>query len=181
MRWLNLVKRLFAQGARRPARPIAPQARPGLEQLESRLVPYTTSGNAWPTPQLITLSFVPDGTLISTSGGSTVASNLQATFNAKFGSAAAWQNIILKAAQAWAQQTNINFDVVADDGSSLGSGAYQQGDSAKGDIRIGGYRFGNTNLATAFMPPPVNNYSIAGDIEFNTGQTFNSNGSNYDL
>src|SRR5262249_4670987 len=76
---------------------------------------------------------------------------------------------------------NINFDVLTDDGSSLGSGNYQQGDPAKGDIRIGGYPFGNTNLATAYMPPPVNNYSIAGDIAFNTGQTFNSNGSKYDL
>jgi hypothetical protein len=151
-----------------------------LEQLETRLVPYSVSGNAWPSPQLITISFVPDGTVVSTSGTSYVTSNLFATFNAKFGSAAAWQNIILKAAQSWAQQTNINFAVVPDDGSSSGAGSYQQGDPAKGDIRISGFNFNNTNLATAYMPPPANNYSVAGDIKFNTGQYFN-NGSTYDL
>ncbi|MEI7686470.1 MAG: matrixin family metalloprotease [Planctomycetota bacterium] len=31
------------------------------------------------------------------------------------------------------------------------------------------------------MPPPVNNYSLAGDITFNTGRGFNINGSAYDL
>jgi hypothetical protein len=49
-----------------------------------------------------------------------------------------------------------------------------------GDIRIGGYNFGNNNLAEAFMPQPANNYSLAGDIAFNTSQVFNIN-SMYDL
>src|SRR5262245_56905256 len=80
-----------------------------LEQLESRLVPYTVSGNAWPAPQLITLSFVPDGTIVSNNGTNPVYSNLFATFNARFGSASAWQNVVLRAAQSWAQQTNITF------------------------------------------------------------------------
>ncbi len=61
-----------------------------------------------------------------------------------------------------------------------GSGSYQQGDPGFGDIRIGGYNFGTTSLAMAFMPPPVNNYSVAGDIAFNTAQVFN-NGGTYDL
>ena len=38
MRWLNLVKKLFTQGVRRSARPVALQARPSLEQLESRVL-----------------------------------------------------------------------------------------------------------------------------------------------
>src|SRR5437588_8264903 len=98
----------------RPISPSSSSRRPalGLEQLESRLVLYTASGNAWPSPQLVTISFVPDGTIIATSGQNYVGSNLFAKFNAKFGSAAAWQNIILKAAQSWAQQTNLNFSVV---------------------------------------------------------------------
>jgi Matrixin len=50
-----------------------------------------------------------------------------------------------------------------------------------GDIRIGGYNFGSSQLAMAFLPPPVNNYSLAGDIQFNTGQAFNINGFTYDL
>jgi Matrixin len=152
------------------------QALPRLEELESRVVPYTLSGNAWPNPQLITISFEPDGTGL---GG--VSSNLFATFNAKWATST-WENQILKAAQAWAQQTNINFAVVADSGVGIGNGYYQQGDPTMGDIRIGGYNFGTSTLAQAFMPPPANNYSVAGDIQFNTGQGFviNTNGG-YDL
>ncbi len=110
---------LFRKGPR-PAR--APRAHLALEPLESRTVPYSASGNSWPSPSLITLSFVPDGTNL---GGQ--SSNLFATFNGDFGSASAWENAILKAAQTWAQQANINFAVVADDGSDSGSGSYQQG------------------------------------------------------
>src|SRR5262249_48551974 len=62
------------------------------------------------------------------------------------------------------------------------SGLYQQGDPTMGDIRIGGYNYGSSStLAMAFMPPPVNNYSIAGDWTFNTGQVYNINGQNYDV
>jgi hypothetical protein len=151
-----------------------------LEALESRITPYSVSGNAWPAPQLITISFVPDGTIVSTSGSNYVYSNLFATFNSKFGSAAKWENQILKAAQVWAQQTNINFAVVPDDGAAEGSGLFQQGDPGHGDIRISGFNFGCSTLAQAFMPPPVNNYSIAGDVQFNSGAAFNI-GTTYDL
>lgn len=145
------------------------------EALEERVVLYAASGNSWPNPKLITISFMPDGTSLGTA-----TSNLNSVFNTKFGAAATWQNQILKAAQYWAQQTNINFSVVPDSGAALGSGNYQQGDPTMGDIRIGGYSFGNTTIAQAYLPPPVNNYSVAGDIQFNTGLTFNV-GSTYDL
>jgi hypothetical protein len=155
--------------------------RPQLEALESRVVPYALAGDVWAQPQLITISFVPDGTVVGSTGGSYIRSNLCDTFNAKFGSPSVWQNQILKAAQVWAQQTNVNFAVVPDDGSYIGSGSYQQGDPAKGDIRISGFNFGLSNtLAEADMPPQSNNYSIAGDMQFNTGQPFNI-GSTYDL
>lgn len=146
-----------------------------VESLESRVLLYATSGNAWPNSELITISFMPDGTDL---GG--VTSNLQSTFNAKFGSAATWQNQILKAAQYWAQQTNINFAIVSDNGDFAGAGEYQQGDPNFGDIRIGGFDFGTSALAQAYLPPPINNYSIAGDIQFNTAINFNV-GSTYDL
>src|SRR5436305_12730900 len=32
-----------------------------------------------------------------------------------------------------------------------------------------------------YLPPPVNNYSIGGDIAFNTAQVYNINGLDYDL
>ena len=54
------------------ARPSAssPLTRLVLEELESRLVPtYGLSGNAWPAPQLVTISFVPDGTLMTSGVG----------------------------------------------------------------------------------------------------------------
>src|SRR5207245_6329754 len=104
---------------------------------------------------------------------------LFATVNAKC-STATWENQILKAAQVWAQQTNLNCSVVSDSDADVGSGYYQQGDPTMGDIRVGGFNFNSSTLAMAYLPPPVNNYSIAGDFVFNTGQTFNI-GSTFDL
>jgi hypothetical protein len=157
------------------------RVRPQVELLESRLTPYALSGNAWPSPQLITISFVPDGTVLGSNGSGPITSNLHAAWDAHFGSAATWENLVLKAAQTWAQQTNINFAVVPDDGAAIGTGNYQQGDPGMGDIRIGGYNFGPGGaLAQADLPPPANNYSIAGDIQFDTGVGFN-NGTTYDL
>jgi hypothetical protein len=170
MRWSsNLLK-----NARRR------KTRLAVEELESRVTPYGLSGDVWASPQLLTLSFVPDGTILGSNGSHYLTSNLFATFNAKFGSTAKWQNEILRAAQTWAASTNVNFAIVADDGSSIGSGPDQQGDPNKGDIRIGGYNFGNNWLAQAEMPPNGNNYSVAGDIQFNTGASFNI-GLTYDL
>jgi hypothetical protein len=172
--------RPFRKTPGRTRRPAATRFRPCLEALESRLVPYNLSGDAWPHPQLITLSFMPDGTILGSNGQGYITSNLFSAWNAHFGSAPAWQNQILKAAQTWAQQANINFAVVPDDGAAAGAGNYQQGDPGMGDIRIGGYNFGTCTLGEAFMPPPANNYSIAGDVQFNTGQGFNI-GTTYDL
>jgi hypothetical protein len=137
-------------------------------------VPYAVSGNSWVHPELVTISIVPDGTNL---GG--VTSNLISTFNARW-SQSTWTNQIYKAAQVWAQQTNLNFQVVSDNGAASGSGNYEQGDPGFGDIRIGGYNFGTSTLALTYLPPQANNYSIAGDINFNTGQTWNI-GSTYDL
>jgi hypothetical protein len=177
------MENAFMRFLRKPARPRAPlsgRAFLQVEVLETRVVPYVTTGNSWPNHQLVTISFVPDGTILGSNGNGYITSNLFATFNAKFGSASVWENQILKAAQVWAQQTNINFAVVPDNGTPLGQGAYQQGDPTLGDIRIGGYNFGTRTLASADLPPPGNNYSIAGDIQFNTGQSFNI-GATYDL
>jgi hypothetical protein len=149
---------------------------PALEGLESRIVLYSASGNAWPNPQLITISFMPDGTNL----GGGVTSNLFSSFNGKASLDGNWENIILQAAQTWAQETNINFAVVPDDGAPSGSGPDEQGGPGFGDIRIGGYNFGSSTLALTYQPPSANNFSIAGDIAFNTGQSFNV-GSTYDL
>src|SRR5690348_7114075 len=125
MSWSRTLQQAFRSGTTRAG---AVRVRPGVEALESRVVPYAVSGDFWTHPELITLSFVPDGTIVGSNGSNYLRSNLFATLNAKFGSASVWENQILKAAQSWAQQTNINFTVVSDDGSSIGSGSYQQGD-----------------------------------------------------
>src|SRR5947207_1237014 len=124
---------------RAPRPRVAPRPRLQLELLESRTVPYAVTGNAWPHPELISLSAVPDGTQITSSVNGPITSNLFSAFNAKFGSPAVWENQILRAAQVWAQQTNINFTIVGDSGASIGAGSYQQGDPTFGDIRITGF------------------------------------------
>src|SRR5262249_27631740 len=125
---------------RGPARSLS-SARPFLEELETRLAPYAATGNAWPEPQLITISFVPDGTLVTSGPNGNVYSDMFAKFNAKWPTAT-WQNAILTAAQTWSQYANVNFAVVSDNGTPLGQGNYQQDDPGMGDIRIGGYNIG---------------------------------------
>jgi len=180
--WCPMGILSMASGRRIRARSLGERfARPQLECLEARWTPYAASGNAWAHPELVTLSFMPDGTNVGGPG-----TDLFAQFNTWFGSPSAWQPAFLKAAQAWAQQTNLNFTLIGDDGTGLGAGDYQQGDPNEGDIRIGGYDFfaamGDPNtLAYANMPPPINNYSIAGDITFNTYQIWNINGFDYDV
>src|SRR5260370_14837264 len=104
---MNLLSRIRKASRTRTARSSAPRARLQVEALESRLVPYSVSGNFLPHANLVTISFVPAGTDL---GG--ITSNLFTMFDAKFGSAATLQHQILKAAQVWAQQTNLNFAVV---------------------------------------------------------------------
>jgi hypothetical protein len=171
---------LFWKTARgRSDRPTLSRSRPSLEELETRIVPYATTGNLWPHPELVTLSFVPDGTLMTSGTGGNVYSNLFATLDARF-STEEWQAEVIKAAQMWAQYANVNFDIVGDNGTTSGQGSYQQGDAGMGDIRVGGYAMSSAYLGVAYLPPPVNNYSIAGDIGFNTTKTWNV-GSTYDL
>src|SRR3954469_14446105 len=112
------IRRWFDE-KRREAPPVRRQrvrACPVVEALESRVVLYAATGNAWPNPAAITLSFMPDGTDL---GG--VPSNLFSKFNGNLRLAGQWQGQILKAAQAWAQQTNLNLVLVPDDGAQSGS------------------------------------------------------------
>jgi hypothetical protein len=181
MRLLNTV-------GKRPSRPNNLRARPRLEELETRVVPYTTSGSAWlpvnggVTPQLITLSFVPDGTWMTSGTSGNVYSNTFSTFSTKFGSAAAWENAVITAAQTWAQYANINFSIVSDNGTASGQGLYQQGDPGMGDIRVAAYPMTSTNvLGLGYYPPTANNYSVAGDISFNSRANYTLTTGGYDL
>jgi len=173
----KMFSQLFSKGARSGTRRQSLKTgKFGIEQLEERVLLYANSGNEWWYPELITISFVPDGTDL---GG--VTSNLISTFDGN-PNLVGWRDEILRAAQTWAAATNINFLLVTDSGAAFGSGSYQQGSSTIGDIRIGGYNFGggSSDLAEAAYPPPVNNFSVAGDMAFNTGAGYNI-GSTYDL
>ena len=76
---------------------------------------------------------------------------------------------------------NINLVQVPDDGAPIGSSGDQQGDPNFGDIRIGGMEQSLSQLAFAFLPPAYNGGTNAGDIFFNTAQSWQTNGTAYDL
>ena len=149
-------------------------AKPVVESLESKLLLYSTLGANWTFGSRITYSFVPDGTNV---GG--FSSNLYSTLNAKF-STATWQAQFQKAAALWETYANINLVNVSDNGSAIGSGSYQQGDPGVGDIRISMAPLGSSQLACAFLPPPINGGSDAGDIVFNSSINWQIN-SSYDI
>src|SRR5437764_739929 len=101
-----------------------------LEPLEDRTVP-TQFGVPWPAPQQLTLSFVPDHTLVDNQ-----PSSLFQMLRSAYPSPADWQLQVEEAFQTWAQWANINIGVVADDGEPLGTSGAIQGDPRFGDIRI---------------------------------------------
>ena len=76
---------------------------------------------------------------------------------------------------------NVNFTLVSDNGSALGVSGNLQSDSRFGDIRIGGYAMSGSILAFAYLPPPANGGTNAGDIFFNTTMSWQINGTTYDL
>jgi hypothetical protein len=130
------------------------------ERLEERDVP-ATFGVAWPDPQHLTVSFVPDGTSANGSG-----SALFQSFNTS-APTSVWQAEILRAIQTWAAQANIDVSVVADGGQALGTSGLQQRDPRFGDIRVAATDEGPDALAvTAPFDPLAGTRS--GDILFNT-------------
>ena len=94
---------------------------------------------------------MPDGTNL---GG--VTSNLQSTFNSNPNLDGRWENVILQAAQTWAQQTNINFVVVPDDGAATGGGNNQEGDPEHG-------RHPNRRLQLRQLDPGLDLLAAAGE------------------
>jgi hypothetical protein len=151
-------------------------ARPLLENLEERLLLYSTYGGTWAFGSRITYSFMPDGTSV---GGTPSA--LFQTMNAKFATAT-WEAAIEKAASVWEAVANINLALVSDNGSPEACNGDQQDDPRFGDIRIGAVNLGTGALGETFLPPPFNGGTEAGDIFLNSNPvaTWNIN-SAYDL
>ncbi|MGC8643543.1 MAG: matrixin family metalloprotease [Isosphaeraceae bacterium] len=179
------------RGPRRVEQPGAKQAawrkcRPSRDRLEERTLlsggsavagyDYVLSGYSWPNPAHITYSIAPDGVFWDHG-----TNNLNATFNAKFGTSGIWQEQIARALATWESVANINIVPVADGPYPLNTLGLPQGDPRFGDIRIGGYPFLDTTitLAQTYYPPP-NGSTAAGDVSLNTAMNFNI-GSTYDL
>ena len=143
-----------------------------LTRLEDRTTP-AVFGSPWADGRTLTLSFVPDGTLVD---GTT--SSLFQTLNAQ---APGWQTEILRAVQTWAQVTNVNVDVVADGGQELGAPGATQGDAHFGDIRIAARPLSDNVLAIT-TPSGVLGGTRTGDIVLNSTKIFSVGGiGGYDL
>jgi hypothetical protein len=161
-RMLSFIhKRLASSQPVRSARP--GRCRPAVEPLEDRLVPYALSGYQWANPN-VSVSFMPDGTLISSS----YPSNLFGVYNAAYPQAT-WQREVARALQVWADVSNLNFHFVADNGAPQGTAGLAQGDSRFGDIRIGGYSMGSGILGLGWNP---NSTTTGGDVELSTTSVF---------
>ena len=148
---------------------------PTVENLEGRLLLYSTTGNRFSNGNDITICLLPDGTNL---GG--VTSNMQAKFNNIYGTNGSWQRAILNAAAYWESVANINFTIIADAGAPTSSGNLQQGNPTMADIRVAGYKMPQQTLAYTIAPPPANGDSSSGDIFFNTDAEYGGEGG-YDL
>lgn len=130
-------------------------------------------GIAWPNAGHLTLSFVPDGTVVDG-----YHSDLYATLGAHY-STDVWQKEILRAFQAWASQTNINIALVSDDGSPIGSGPVQ-GAQGVGDIRISSHAL--VDMVGDSTPYDPMAGGRAGDVVLNTALNLGIGGQgDYDL
>src|SRR5208282_2758393 len=152
-------------------------ARPLLENLEERLLLYSTYGpppKTWVYGRRLPSSFMPDGTSV---GGT--PSVLFQTLDAKF-SQATWELQFQKAAAVWQAVANINLSQVSDNGSAEATNGDQQDDPRFGDIRIGMVNLGSGVLGETFLPPPFNGGTAAGDMFLNSTASWQINTS-YDL
>jgi hypothetical protein len=154
---------------------MAKSRRLAVELLEDRLTPATW-GIAWPNPGHLTVSFVPDGTMVNG-----YQSNLFQTLNAG-AATSAWEQEILRALQTWAVNANINIGVVADGGQALGASGAAQGDPRFGDIRIAmAPELTNTHVADT-APFELSGSTWDGDLVFNSRYNFGVGGAGqYDL
>jgi hypothetical protein len=142
-----------------------------FDALEDRSVP-ATFGVPW-TDSRITLSFAPDGTVVS-GRTSTLEAGLAQTMSQE-----EWQREILSAFHKWSEVSGLDIAVVNDSGAAFGTAGRLQNDPRFGDIRIGGNRLSADVLAVASPPDPALAGTLAGDVFVNVDYRFD--GSPYDL
>jgi hypothetical protein len=129
--------------------------------------PFVTFGTKWGAPAFgtpggtVTYSFMATGTSCAgecPSGAFTAFADFMPV---------GWEAVVAAAFGAWEAVANIQFVEVADNGDPFNAFG------AVGDIRIGGHFFDGPGgvLAHGYFPPP-NGTSAAGDIHFDTGDTW---------
>jgi len=121
------------------------------------------------TPASVTWSLTPDATVCGVDCGTGTISSLASFMPTGF------ESNIESAFNAWQTVSGLGFSEVTDSGDPFNAVG------AEGDIRIGGHIFDGANgiLAHGYYPPE-NGPSAAGDIHFDTGDSWNI-GSNMDI
>ena len=154
----RLSVRRRQQGSQRRAR-LAP------ETLEDRVL-LDSAGIVWESASNLTLSFVPDGTLLAQH-----ASSLSAKFDL-ISEPAVWKRTILQVFETWAVHANINMGVVEDNGLPFGTPGPLQQDPRFGDVRIGAVPLSPEVLAFSVPYDRVVSGTWVGDIVFNSQGDF---------
>ena len=144
------------------------RARPTLEGLEQRMLLYSTLGGQWSQPGRISYSFAPDGTNVAG-----VPSALYQSMASHGITEAQWKEEIRRAAATWQSVAGLNIAEVPDDGSPFGISGNQQQDSRFGDIRIAATPQPAGVVGAAFLPPPFNGGTLAGDVTLNSNAAWN--------
>ena len=103
-----------------------------VEHLENRQL-LAAFGNAWADPRSISISFPSENTPIGSAQNS-----LRTTLDA-VAPRLEWQTAILRAAQAWAENANINIGLVPDRGDNFGAVGLASNDPRFGEIRVGAF------------------------------------------
>ncbi len=138
----------------------------GLESLESRIVP-TNWGYPWPTPEALTISFVPDGTAVGTQT-SELFHVMDETQDSD------WQTELLRAVQTWSAVSTIDFSFQHDSGDPLGISGLITGSSRYGTIRVAAYPM-PTDVIGISIPFEPSGGTWAGDVVLNSNFLRDSN------
>lgn len=141
-----------------------------LEALERR--DLLAADLPWLDPRHLTLSFVPDGTVIAGH-----ESRLFAALDAQQ-PRGAWQRDVLRAFQTWAVRSNIDIGIVPDSGDPLGIAGKTQGDARFGDIRIAAQSMSAETLAISMPQGPSVSGTWGGDVLFNSAGQLAAAGTN---
>ena len=146
-----------------------------MELLESRIVlsSYELSINQWASKDRLTYSIPADG-VVWYHG----VNSINSSFDNLLGPG--WKLAIAEAMSDWSSAANIDIAQVSDQGGDSDYEGLPQGDPRFGDIRIGGYDFQNNVIMAVTEGPPPSGYTRAGDIQVNTGLSWNL-GKDYDF